>query len=395
MTDTTEVRGHYDAVIAGGRCAGAATALLLARAGLRVLVVDRGRRGTDTLSTHALMRGAVAQLAHWGVLSGIIAEGTPAIRRTRFVYGPTTVEVAIKPRGAVDALYAPRRTVLDRHLVDHATAAGARFLFAARIVELERSVGGRVRGAVVVDEGGQRHTVSAGLVIGADGLRSTIAGLTGAATLRTARHSSATVYAHWRDTGLDGYNWFYGLGASAGAIETNGGAVVFASVPTAAFASTFVDDIGAGYHRVLRAVAPQVADALSGATRLGPLRGFPGHPGFLRQAWGAGWALVGDAGYFKDPLTAHGITDALRDAELLARAVTAGSDQALAAYQHQRDALSVRLFEVTDRIASFDWDLESVQPLHRQFSEAMSAEVAALESWHAQAQLPGAALAMP
>ncbi len=110
----------YDAVIVGARCAGAATALLLARAGARVLVVDKGAYGTDTLSTHALMRGAVLQLARWGVLPPIVSAGTPPIRSTTFSYVEEDVTVAIEPRYGVDALYAPRRTLLDRSLVDAA-----------------------------------------------------------------------------------------------------------------------------------------------------------------------------------------------------------------------------------------------------------------------------------
>ncbi|MGE0041931.1 MAG: NAD(P)/FAD-dependent oxidoreductase [Vicinamibacterales bacterium] len=378
MTTFSPGARHYDAVIAGARCAGAATALLLARAGLRVLVVDRGRPGTDTLSTHALMRGGVLQLARWGVLPDIVAAGTPPVRQTTFVYGRDRVTVAIKPRDGLDALYAPRRTVLDRHLVEHARAAGAEFAFGSRLVDLAWSVNGRVRGAAFEDGSGARHQVGAGIVVGADGLRSTVAALTGAATYREGRHASATVYAHWGDIDVDGYGWYYGERLSAGAIATNGGAVVFAAVPSGDFSRVFAEDLDAGYRRVLAEVAPDVAARLDGARRLGPLRGFPGHPGVFRQSWGPGWALVGDAGYFKDPLTAHGITDALRDAELLARAIAAGSDQALAAYQATRDTLAGPVFDVTDAIASFEWTLASVPALHRALSRAMADEIEAI-----------------
>ena len=109
-----------------------------------------------------------------------------------------------------------------------------------------------------------------------------------------------------------------------------------------------------------------------------PIRGFAGHTGFIKSSVGSGWALVGDAGYFKDPLTAHGITDALRDAELLARAVVAGTEDAFADYETTRHDLSRGLFEITDEIASFDWTGERVQTLHRAFSAEMSREVRAL-----------------
>ena len=102
----------------------------------------------------------------------------------------------------------------------------------------------------------------------------------------------------------------------------------------------------------------------------------------MRACQGPGWALVGDAGYFKDPLTAHGITDAFRDAELLARAVACGSDRALESYEAERDALSRGLFDVTDAIASFTWDLEEVQRLHMTLSQEMNRDVQALLSIH-------------
>jgi flavin-dependent dehydrogenase len=98
----------------------------------------------------------------------------------------------------------------------------------------------------------------------------------------------------------------------------------------------------------------------------------------MRRSHGPGWALVGDAGYFKDPITAHGISDALRDAELLARAVSRGSDSALAAYESTRDELSLRLFEITDAIAGFGWDFDQLKPLHLDLSKTMNHEVEAI-----------------
>jgi len=117
------------------------------------------------------------------------------------------------------------------------------------------------------------------------------------------------------------------------------------------FAEELRGNVLRGYRRLLAHVAPDLTAKLKAARLHLPLHGFAGQPGFLRRPWGAGWALVGDAAYFKDPITAHGISDALRDAELLARAIVQGRDAALADYEHTRDALSTRLFEVTDRVA--------------------------------------------
>jgi len=129
----------WDAVVVGARVAGASTALLLARAGLRVLVVDRARRGSDTLSTHALMRGGVLQLRRWGLLDRVAATGAPPVRRVTFHYGNDVMPVSLKPYAGVDALYAPRRTVLDAILVDAAENAGARFRFGSAVIDLARS----------------------------------------------------------------------------------------------------------------------------------------------------------------------------------------------------------------------------------------------------------------
>src|SRR5258705_10840670 len=116
--DTEAYAQRYDAVVVGARCAGAATAMLLARRGMRVLLFDRDRRGADTLSTLALMRAGVLQLHRWGLMDALLATGAEAIRSTSFIYDDEAITVPIKPRNGVDALYAPRRTVLDPLLAD-------------------------------------------------------------------------------------------------------------------------------------------------------------------------------------------------------------------------------------------------------------------------------------
>src|ERR687897_1284149 len=142
----------YDVVVVGARAAGAATAYLLARSGLHVLLVDRGRYGTDTLSTHALMRGGVLQLSRWGLLDEIIAAGTPPVRRTTFRYADAVVPITVKSSFGVDALYAPRRTVLDPVLVDAALAAGADVRFGVTVTGLQRDTDGSVIGVAGHDD---------------------------------------------------------------------------------------------------------------------------------------------------------------------------------------------------------------------------------------------------
>ena len=374
------LRRSYDAIVVGARCAGAATAMLLARRGLRVLAVDRAPYASDTLSTHALMRGSVLQLERWGLLSAIRAASTPPICTTTFHYGDATVEVPIKPRDGVDALYAPRRTILDALLVDAARASGAEVRHGLRLGGLLREDGERVRGVELVHASGARARAEAPLVVGADGVASTVARLVGARAYREGTHATTMAYAYWRGLAPGGYRWFYRPGASAGLIPTNDGLTcLFVAVPPARGDALRAGDRARAYLDAVRDAAPDVArDLLPRATRDGAIRVYPGTRGFVRQAWGEGWALVGDAGYFRDPITAHGITDALRDAELLAAAVARGTEEALADYEGARDELSLGFFEATDAIASFDWDLGSVARLHRTLSEHMAQEVAML-----------------
>jgi len=367
---------RYDVVVAGARCAGASTALLLARMGLRVLVVDPARRGSDTLSTHALMRPGVMQLHRWGLLEAVRAAGTPPIRETSFHYGGAAVTVSIKPRDGVDALFAPRRTLLDSVLADAAVDAGAELAYRHSMVDLLRSADGRVRGATIAAPDGGRVEVAADLVIGADGLRSRVAQLAGAGFSYEVRHRTAVVYGYWKGMSLPGFNWHYAPGVSVGVIPTNDGETcVFVSIPPARFEAQRALGLEALFADALREAAPGLAARTARGVRAGRLRGFAGTPGFLRRSAGPGWALVGDAGYFKDPLTAHGISDALRDAELLARAACEGTDAALVRYEQTRNELVRPLLDVTDLIASFEWDLESVKDLHLELSREMNREV--------------------
>ncbi len=218
----------YDVIVVGARAAGAATAMLLARSGIRTLLLEHGPPGADTLSTHALMRGGVLQLSRWGLLGEIVAAGTPPVKRTSFSYGTERVVISVKPSHGVDALYAPRRTVLDPVLVRAAVDAGAEVHHRATVTDLmrrdDRVVGVRVRtpDSGVVD-------IGASLVIGADGIRSTVAQRTAAPFTRLGGPGSATTYGYWSDLATDGYEWNFHADACSGVIPTNDGqACVFA-----------------------------------------------------------------------------------------------------------------------------------------------------------------------
>jgi 2-polyprenyl-6-methoxyphenol hydroxylase-like FAD-dependent oxidoreductase len=373
------VNTTWDVVIVGARVAGASTALLLARAGLRVLCVDRARSGADTLSTHALMRAGTLQLQRWGLLDDIVAAGTPPVRRTVFHYGDEDVSVSIRPAAGVDALYAPRRTLLDAVLGEAAGAAGATVRYGTAVTGLLRDADGRVTGITTRARDGSVRTERAGLVVGADGRHSLVASTVGAPTELRGRDASAFVYGYWADLPADGYEWFYRPGMSAGAIPTNAGLTcVFVGAPPGRLTSLL--HAGGTAHAV-DALAGSLGPRLGTAHRVGGLRHVPAQPAHLRRSWGPGWALVGDAGYWKDPLSTHGMTDALRDAELLSRAVTAapgpGRDQldALAEYQAVRDGLARPLIEVTERIAGYRWDLAEIRRLLMTLASTMTDEL--------------------
>ena len=376
-----------DVVVVGGRVAGASTALLLARAGLSVTLVDRGRRGSDTLSTHALMRGGVLQLSRWGVLDDVVAAGTPAVRRTVFRYADGEVaDVAIRPRAGVDALRAPRRHLLDRLLVEAAEDAGVRVLHEATVTSVRRDPSGRVAGVVGRTSRGARFDLAAGLTIGADGIRSRVAEQVGAATTWQGRTASAVLYRYVEDPAADAYEWTYGTAAGSGIIPTNDGAsCLFVATTPARMRRLRRLGVERAFAELLAASGAAAAERARGLRPVGPVRGWAGVPGFTRASSGPGWALVGDAGYFKDPITSHGITDALRDAELLAEqvlAVHAGAvpeHVALARYEATRLRLSRELVEVTERVAAYDWDALEIRSLLRRVSTAMADEVEHLE----------------
>ena len=331
----------YDVVVVGGRVAGASTALLLARAGVRVAVVERASRGVDTVSTHGLMRAGVLQLSRWGLLDRIVAAGTPPITRTVFHYSDgDQVQVSIRPSPGVDALYAPRRTVLDRILVEAAEEAGAVVLHDTAVTSLLRGAGragarrrraGRAR---LADRArgrghgrGRRHPVGGRPADRRAHDPPGEYGERGALPLRPRTR---------RATATSGRT---ATAAGAGLLPTNDGATcVFVGTTPERMRRLRRSGREQAFATLLTAAAPALVDRVHDTVDWSPMRGWAGVPGHVRQSWGPGWALVGDAGYYKDPITTHGMSDGLRDAELLADAVLevlAGAPEpiALAAYQ--------------------------------------------------------------
>lgn len=360
--------------------------MLLARAGVDVLVVDRAGYGSETLSSHALMRNAVDQLARWGLLDKVAAT-TPPINRTVFDFAGERVVVPSAKTGD-SPLYAPRRTVLDPILVDAARDAGAEFRFHTRVTELIRDTTGRVRGVVTEDEVGRRNPVGATLVVGADGLRSFVARNVDAPTTRSGHHALASLYAYVRQAELpiDDYWFAYGDRLVGGSIPTNDDQhVIFASMSLADFQLVRLDPQMA-LIRSLGRVSRSLGDGARAGTIVGAFRSFPGCRGRFLKPHGRGWALVGDAGFFKDPAAAHGLSDALRDAELLSAAILTSN---LDDYERVRDTLSMPLFEHIDRLASLDWQPHESAKLLAEMGRAMAAETDALRLHRASSAVFG------
>ncbi len=393
---------RYDVIVVGGRVAGAATAMLLARSGARVALLERGRYGTDTVSTHALMRGGVIQLSRWGLLDAVAAGGAPPVRKTLFHYADgESVQVSIRPYGGVDALYAPRRHVLDALLVDAAAAAGVEVRHGTTVTGLLRDRDARVHGVHAVDAAGRRHELRAPVTVGADGIRSVVADRTDAPVVRRGSRAGAVLYRYLTDLPVAGYEWAYGDRAAAGMIPTNDGATLaFVSTTPARMRELRRLGQDEAFGSLLQRVSPGLAARYAEATPEGRMHGWAGVPAHIRRSWGPGWALVGDAGYYKDPITAHGITDALRDAELLADAVLevgggVAECVALSRYQRTRDRLSSRLLDVTEAVAGYAWDDERIRVLLRQVSAAMSDEVEHLQALPDRRVTPGLSANIP
>ena len=369
----------YDVVVVGARASGAATALLLSRGGARVLLVDRDPRIEDTLSTHALMRPAVELLAAWGCLEQA-TRGAEAVNVTTFTYGTERIAIPVKPKPGMPGLYAPRRTVLDNTLIDAARSAGATVALGQSCDALLRNADGRVTGVRLMSRDGTTLDVTAGLVVGADGRASTVARMVRAETRAASTDASATAYTYVAGLPNEGYRWYYGEDTAAGLIPTGEGLhCLFTSCRPSEFRHRFGADAFHGATQILSAWEPGIAEQLKSQGPAEKMRRFLGAPGHIKAAHGPGWALVGDAGYFKDPASAHGISDALMDADRLARAYLSCPGD-LSPYEVERDHHALPLFRATQEMAALKWDFPRLQQLHQTLSLCMKEESAGIEA---------------
>ncbi len=337
-----------DVLVVGGRCAGATLAAWLARAGVSVAVADRATFPSDTLSTHVFQGGAIASLSRLGALDDVLATGAPGVTRgrIRLETAGDVLEADVPmpvPAPGLPAMLCVRRVALDVVLHRRAAEAGAEMLDGEKVTSLVED-GGRVTGARLARRDGEERVVRARVVVGADGRGSTIARLVGAEDYAVIPMERFGYFAYYEDVPATDPprlevvrdERLYGFG-----IPADAGLFLACAMPPADEYKAFVADVEASWDREI-ARLHGVGERVAEGRRVGRPRGLRAVDTFLRDAAGPGWALIGDAGHFKDPAPGQGIADALRQAEALAGAIVGGLgdgdlDAALASWWRGRD----------------------------------------------------------
>ena len=349
----------YDAIIVGARCAGSPTAMLLAREGYRILLVDKATFPSDTISTHILWPHGAALMDRWGLLDALAATGCPPVAlRLIFDVGPFALKGGVVDTNRGRGGFCPRRTVLDKLLVDAAVEAGAEvregFAVETLLWDSGRVVGikGHSRTGSSVDERAQ-------IVIGADGVHSLVAKAVQAAEYDTKPALTTNYYSYYSGFEADDIEMYVRDAHAVGCFPTHDGLTLIAALWPSSRFQEIRTDIEHHFRKALEST-PTVTRRLEGARREENWFGIAGLPNYFRQPFGPGWALVGDAAYNKDPITAQGISDAFIDAEALAAALGDGWSgrrqlvQALTANQTSRDRRVKPIYEFTSQLATLE-----------------------------------------
>jgi 2-polyprenyl-6-methoxyphenol hydroxylase-like FAD-dependent oxidoreductase len=348
----------YDVIVVGARCAGSPTAMLLGRLGYRVLLLDRATFPSDAPRCHFIQPPGVARLQRWGLLESIKASNCPSISTIRFDVGPSVLVSSPPDTDGGAGSYGPRRSVLDKILVDAAAEAGVevREGFSVQEVLLD---GDRVTGIRGRTLDGATVTEKAGIVVGADGMRSLVARTVQALTYHTKPARTCVYFAYWSGVPVKGCEIYARPQRAIFAFPTNDDLTCIAMEwPVQEFQAVRAD-IEGNFLKTI-ALAPSLAERVQAGRREERFMGSGDLPNFYRKPYGPGWALVGDAGYHKDPYLAQGITDAFRDAELVTEAIDAGLSgrrglaEALGDYERQRNEETMPIYELNYQHASLD-----------------------------------------
>ena len=349
----------YDAIVVGARCGGSPTAMLLARRGFKVLLVDKATFPSDTISTHILWPHGAEILGRWGLLQRLAATGVPPIcRRMTFDVGPFALRGTIPDANDGMGGFCPRRTVLDAVLVYAAAESGADVREGFTVDELlvtdDTVIGirGHAKGMKLVEE-------RARIVIGADGVNSFVARTVRAPEYNVQPVAACAYYSYFSGLRQDDIELYVREHVAFGGAPTNGGLhLVMVNWPTRDF-PTIRKDVDGHVWRALEA-APDFLARVHEGRREEKWYGTVGVPGYLRKPYGKGWALVGDASYNRDPITAQGISDAFIDAEAVVAALSAGLsdsgafDEPLAAHEAARNERVRPMYEFTTHLAALE-----------------------------------------
>jgi 2-polyprenyl-6-methoxyphenol hydroxylase-like FAD-dependent oxidoreductase len=349
----------YDAIIVGARCAGSPTAMLLARRGFKVLLLDRATFPSDTISTHILWPHGAEVLARWGLLQRLADTGVPPIcRRMTFDVGPFALQGTVPDANDGRGGFCPRRTALDGILVNAAAEAGVDIREGFTVDELLVTDGavvgvrGHGRGARPIEE-------RARVVVGADGVNSFVAQAVRAPEYDVRPVAACGYYSYYSGVVQDDIELYVREHCAFGGAPTNDGLhLVMVNWPASDFA-TVRADVDGHVSRALEA-APDFAARVRSGSREEKWYGTAGVAGYFRKSYGRGWALVGDASYNKDPITAQGISDAFIDAVGLVEALSAGLsgngtfEDLLAAHERARNERVRPMYEFTTRLAALE-----------------------------------------
>lgn len=336
-------KGTYDAIVVGARCAGSPTAMLLARQGHRVLLLDRAQFPSNKpISTHYIMRPGGAALGRWGLLDRVAKLGAPAHREFSADFGPVKFISDSPDDGLANATYCPRRFLLDKMLLDAAIEAGVEFREDFAVRELIRD-GDRVVGIRGNSKSGAMFEERAKIVVGADGLSSIVARETGAKRYHDVATKTGAWWGYFRDLPLERTEiWFRPRRLFAAASSDDDLAIVMAYISIDEY-HEFSADVDVNFMKEYRELMPDFYEKLASAKREGNWVGTGYQPNYFREAAGPGWALVGDAGRHHDSINPSGISKAFTEAEMLAEAIHTGLtgaaelDQSVRNYQTRRD----------------------------------------------------------
>ncbi len=352
----------YDVIVIGARAAGSPTAMLLARSGLKVLLVDRSKFPSDTLSTHQIQIKGTAALKRWGLYDRLLATNCPPVKQASFTFGDVTVRGKFPPLEEADAILCPRRYRLDKILVDAALEAGAEmreeFLVDGLIYDGDRLKG--IRGHSKKGETGEGVEVGekAQIIVGADGKHSIVAREMRAEEYKQKSAQTCAYYTYWEGMSLSGGELYALPQAIVGICPTNDGlTMIYTGYPITRF-QEIRKNIEKTFWETIDSI-PGLAERVHHGRQAERFYGTADLPAYYRQSHGPGWALVGDAGLALDPITGQGIGNAFRDAERLSKAIIeaisgkCSYEEALSTYGHQRDEETLPMYEFTGQTAAF------------------------------------------